>query len=362
MEKITSDYGSIGSEILSDRSTLFLIFSNIALIIFALYENWSILAVMFIYWCQSIIIGFFTFLKMITLRDFSTEGVNDNTMRPTVGAKIFMSFFFLFHYGMFHFGYYMFLISGAFFTSGAKLGTIDASMYLVIGIFFANHLFSFVYNQQKDVNKKPNIGTIMFFPYIRIIPMHLTIIFGGAFMMAGGNAQVILVFFLLLKTFADVIMHSIEHRQSYADQMKIDIEKTSYVPGENIKGKLVLSFEKPVKARSLLISFIAEKTVISGSGDNRSTQKFEIHKSEKMFNDPEYFKNTYSFDFQIPSGIISMVKNYESPYHVRAKKLAQKYPKLAANLFKENDSFFILAKLDIPLGLDISNKFFLTIS
>jgi len=357
MENIRLDHNYLSSGILTDRSALLLIFSNIVLIVFALYENWGILTVMFIYWCQSIIIGFFTFLKMITLKDFSTEGVNYNTMRPTAGAKIFMSFFFLFHYGMFHFGYYMFLISGAFFMSGAKVGTIDASMYLVIGVFFVNHLFSFIYNQQKEVNKKPNIGKIMFFPYIRIIPMHLTIIFGGAFMMTGGSTQAVLVLFLLLKTFADVIMHTIEHRQSYANQMKIDIEKANYKPGENIRGKLFLSFERPIKARSLSISFIAEKTVISGSGDSKSTKKYIVHKSEKTFNELEYLNNTYFFDFQIPSSIILMVNNLQiDSRYLRAKEYSQKHPKWGRYMYREFDSFYIQAEFDIPYSLNIKNK------
>ena len=48
----------------------------------------------------------------------------------------------------------------------------------------------------------------MFFPYLRILPMHLTIIVGGAIGSAGTGA---LLFFLVLKTIADVIMHRIEH-------------------------------------------------------------------------------------------------------------------------------------------------------
>ena len=44
----------------------------------------------------------------------------------------------------------------------------------------------------------------MFYPYARIIPMHLTIVFGFNF----GGA---LILFLVLKTFADVIMHIVEH-------------------------------------------------------------------------------------------------------------------------------------------------------
>jgi hypothetical protein len=59
---------------------------------------------------------------------------------------------------------------------------------------------------QADLRNNPNIGTLMFLPYARIIPMHLTIVLA---LPLGGGA---LWFFVLLKTAADVIMHKVEHR------------------------------------------------------------------------------------------------------------------------------------------------------
>jgi hypothetical protein len=55
------------------------------------------------------------------------------------------------------------------------------------------------------------VGKMMFFPYARIIPMHLTILFGGILSSWGTFAgKMTLAFFMLLKTFADVIMHIVE--------------------------------------------------------------------------------------------------------------------------------------------------------
>lgn len=48
----------------------------------------------------------------------------------------------------------------------------------------------------------------MFLPYARVIPMHLTIIFGFGF----GSHSFALIIFLILKTVADWIMHEFEHR------------------------------------------------------------------------------------------------------------------------------------------------------
>ncbi len=189
-----------------DPSILLLLVANLVTIFLAVSEGWSILIVMWIYWFQSIIIGFFNFIRILQLKEFSTEGfrINNRPVLPTEATKIYTAFFFLFHYGFFHFGYAIFL-------SGKGTGHIilEANqmnyVYFIAILFFVNHLISYIFNNPRD-SKKQNIGTLMFYPYARIIPMHLTIIF------AGFSSQMAMVFFLFLKTVADVIMHIVEHR------------------------------------------------------------------------------------------------------------------------------------------------------
>ncbi|MCB9982796.1 MAG: hypothetical protein H6861_03845 [Rhodospirillales bacterium] len=53
--------------------------------------------------------------------------------------------------------------------------------------------------------KKPYLGTLVFYPYLRIIPMHLAIISGG---MVEGMGMLI---FMGLKTLADAGTHMIGH-------------------------------------------------------------------------------------------------------------------------------------------------------
>jgi len=196
-----------------DPSILSLLVANLATIFFVISEGWSILIVMWIYWFQSIIIGLFNFIRILQLKEFSTEGlmINGRPALPTEGTKIYTAFFFLFHYGFFHFGYAFFFLQLAVFGESWGFGHITLEtgymnyIYFTATLFFINHLISYIFNKPKD-NKKQNIGTLMFYPYARIIPMHLTILLGGFF------SQAIMIFFLFLKTIADVIMHIIEHR------------------------------------------------------------------------------------------------------------------------------------------------------
>ncbi|MDP1340599.1 DUF6498-containing protein, partial [Klebsiella variicola] len=58
-----------------------------------------------------------------------------------------------------------------------------------------------------DLAHRPGVGRLMTVPYLRIIPMHLTLICG---VFLGGSGTVL--FFMLLKTAADAAMHHVEHR------------------------------------------------------------------------------------------------------------------------------------------------------
>ena len=185
-------------------SLISLLFSNLAVIIMAVVSEWSLRETLWIYWLQSIIIGIFQAAKMGGLEMFSTAGVtvNGRTILPTKETKTKIVLFFLFHYGFFHFVYAIFL------AQSFRIAAWQAVVFPVI-IFFANHSLSFALNRQQDKAQKPNIGRMMLFPYARIVPMHLVLMLGSFL----PNSIVTLVIFMLLKTFADVAMHVLEHRQ-----------------------------------------------------------------------------------------------------------------------------------------------------
>jgi len=184
-------------------SVMPLIIVNIATIVFAVVQDWSLPTLLWGYWAQSIIIGFFQVRKLLDLKNFSVEGfkINNKQVPPTEKTKRRTARFFVFHYGFFHFVYALFL--------GSIAGITDWRVVGVIAIgFFVNHWFSYRSNKDRDRRRVFNIGTVMFFPYLRILPMHLTIIFIAPFAFAGAGS---LIFFLGLKTLADIGMHVMEH-------------------------------------------------------------------------------------------------------------------------------------------------------
>jgi hypothetical protein len=188
-----------------DWSALTLVVSNLLTIAIAVYQKWNPGTVMWIYWGQSVIIGVFNVVRMWTLQNFTTDGlkVNDHPVDPTTGTKRYVAIFFMVHYGFFHLVYAIFL------ASMAKVSPQDVAPILVcVAGFLVNHWFSYDYNKESDSTRKINLGTLMFFPYARIIPLHITIITG----LMLSKTTWALVLFLSLKTVADLIMHAVEHR------------------------------------------------------------------------------------------------------------------------------------------------------
>lgn len=207
--------------VLSDYSVITLIISNLIIIALAIVQNWNFITVLWIYWFQSIIIGFFHFIKILTLKNFSSKGVRIDE-RPIANSKpIRSSFFFIALYCYIHFIYMGFLF--AFYSyynsphNDLKFFTaIPESSYVFFSsiMFFTNHLFSFLYNRKND-QKKYNVKNITSLPYIRTIPIHFAIFIWFLAIISFGDkigTGISFILFLLLKTLTDVIMHIIEHK------------------------------------------------------------------------------------------------------------------------------------------------------
>ncbi len=188
---------------IKDRSSWSLLAANLFTIFLAISEGWAIGTLLWIYWAQSVTIGFFNFVRIITLKEFTTDGLTSNgqPVPETREGRNGVAGFFLIHYGAFHLAYLLVLWQHG---SGVSVDFPGVALASASAVFFLNHLFSFMYNRE-ELMKKPNLGTLMFYPYLRIIPMHLTFIFFGV-------NQLSLPFFMAMKTVADLGMHEVEHR------------------------------------------------------------------------------------------------------------------------------------------------------
>jgi Family of unknown function (DUF6498) len=201
-----------------------LLSANLITIVLAIIGNWDAATTIFIFWAQSVIIGIFTIASIIGADTLAIkadmdarhrERGEDIVLDPRRVKKhqyILAAMFFV-HYGIFHLAYYDFIINNGI------LGPVDLAgpgIWFSCGIFFANHLYSFLFYRTRERRGEEYVNDTFIGPYFRIVPMHLIIFIGAIVILileiVGITSTLpVLVIFLLLKTAADLAMHLWKH-------------------------------------------------------------------------------------------------------------------------------------------------------
>jgi hypothetical protein len=145
---------------------------------------------------------------------------------------------------------------------------------------------------------------------------------------------------------------------------KIDIiiPKTNFAPGDKISGNVVLTLKKPVKAREASISLIGEQTTtrggITSTEQSKSTQRIYDFK-HRLDGEKEYDTEAkYEFEIKLPADILSRQPQMPQVGGTLGQglKIAQAITGMGVWA-----SWYLLAKLDIPGGIDITKKVQITI-
>lgn len=198
------------SVIIKDPSIYSLLFANLVTVYLSFNGGLSLIALIFVYWFQSITIGIINFIRMISLKKFSTEGLasGDKPVPADTKTKRSVSFFFLAHYGLFHVLFFVFIYV---FLKSRLFGDFSdwVSITMACLVFLVNHGLSFI-NEKRNLTKEMNLGFLMFYPYARILPLHLTFIFGVMFMLLGLQS-VTIVIFIAIKIVIDLFMQVLEN-------------------------------------------------------------------------------------------------------------------------------------------------------
>jgi hypothetical protein len=250
-----------------DRLSLIaLIASNFLAIAIAWVMGWSTVDVIIFYWIENLIIGFWTILRILfaqggagpiapppesdqTISDGLAymrrmqgspgrpmEGVRVGGISPqSIAEKLFVIPFFCFHYYMFCLVHGVFIqvfttigesgfgpsVTTAFnpfdFTSWRNPiftaeGFSLAGALAVMGIFIS-HGVSFFQNyigrgEYLDTSTAMEMGR----PYVRVVLLHVCIIFGGFAVMLFGSPLGLVLLFMIAKTILDVKLHRKIHR------------------------------------------------------------------------------------------------------------------------------------------------------
>jgi len=186
--------------------------TNVLAIVIAVWQQWPLVTLLWPYWLQSVIIGWYSRKRILALRDFSLANTSGFDRGSPEVTKRSTASFFVMHYGAFHLVYALFLWSA---TRGKvhgiapyRVDALDLICMAALAVSFViTHRAAYLRMLAADAQGRPNIGFVMFLPYLRIVPMHLTIILGVAAAHGGG-----VLLFGALKTAADALMHWIEYR------------------------------------------------------------------------------------------------------------------------------------------------------
>jgi len=182
---------------LTDGSVWALVVANAVAIGIAVVGHWKLVELMAVYWAQSVLIGLACATRMSLLDRFTSGSF---VGPPTRGMQAFTVVFFLAHYGGFHALYAWFL------SSRIDAGALGAWFWAAVAGFVASHAWSLRRFVALDRRGVPSLSRVMFTPYLRVAPMHLTVLTG--LMDDTGRSGVVL--FSILKMGADVGMHLVE--------------------------------------------------------------------------------------------------------------------------------------------------------
>ena len=166
---------------------------------------WDVVEVVFFYWSESLVVGFYNLLRIVTVPQLP------------LGGKVYLGLFFTAHYGGFCFIHMLFLAEvfgfpgvqpGPPLPGGGFVGSWWPLLPLLV-----SHGYSFVTHYALGGERlKANEGELMFRPYGRIFVMHLWLFVGG-FLIKDLNAPMAgLLVLVLLKTAIDAGTHAYLHQ------------------------------------------------------------------------------------------------------------------------------------------------------
>ncbi len=213
-------------------SSLVLILANLIPLAGVLLFQWDILAILLLYWAESVIIGYINVFKMIFCRTDNVlhdglpqlagqpvpEELSKSVPKMSVNeSKIFLIPVFIVHYGMFCFGHLMLVVDLFSDTSiGLAAGSTLADLWqtsfwiAVVGIA-GSHLYSFYTNYIGGGEyKRANLSLLFSRPYGRIFVMHASIVFGAFWVTEFGSPLAMLLILIGAKTALDIHLHEKE--------------------------------------------------------------------------------------------------------------------------------------------------------
>jgi len=202
-------------------STTSLIVTNLFLMTMAIIYKWTIYDQIMVFWCENLVIGFYTLIKLPMCRDVLPENREHFPVKPKhikfIISPFFLIVFLMFcamHLAMIHMLFYDDVESYANAHEQNYFPQVNWNVVLIsIAALFVNHGISFIIN---FLGKKEyltyRMDQMLILPYKRVMLVHLIVMVFGLLLNSAGRASIIgIVLFFLAKIWIDIRRHRAEH-------------------------------------------------------------------------------------------------------------------------------------------------------
>lgn len=134
-------------------------------------------------------------------------------------------------------------------------------------------------------------------------------------------------------------------------KIEIFLEKYQFSPGDTIKGRIALKLKEPIRAKALKVGLVGERggtTVSVGPGRmGAKRSSMRVYNFEMPLDgEKEYFEGEYNFEIKIPVGALP------APPGGVGGDILKSVQFLSGRVMK----WYVIGKLDIPSGIDVSKK------
>ena len=205
-----------------------LLISNALPLLGVLFFRWDLFTIMFLFWIENVFLGIINVPKMLLAQgQANVTGPMPTNVRSfviTPVLNVFVTAFFMVHYGMFtaiH-GVFVFVLFGGNSMRPSSMGpSLDAvlphvqRMWVPVAAIIASHLVSFFVNYiGQEEYRRVSVQQQMAVPYGRIVVLHLVIIFGGIAIQLLGAPWAAIALLVVLKTALDLAAHVGERKRA----------------------------------------------------------------------------------------------------------------------------------------------------
>jgi hypothetical protein len=179
-----------------------LVTANVVTIVWAMREELQISVMVWVFWCQNIILGLFWPAKVFASSPDSSYAKKVKSVCAFIPQYMIMNLI------------YAFILYN---LLQAQLAANLKSILIMAGVIFLSETVSHVVGTTTNRNKQLSLATVHLFPYARILPMHLLLPIGILAETAEEFAHISVLFLLSLKMIADVAMHIVEQKKLFGN-------------------------------------------------------------------------------------------------------------------------------------------------